>query len=58
VKWSINHEDRLVLASAEGEASMAELEQYVSEMIAAGGLPTASCSMRPRSRRAHCALPN
>ena len=39
VKWSINHEDRLVLASAEGDASMADLEQYVSEMVAAGGLP-------------------
>ena len=39
VKWSISHEDRIVLASAEGEASLADLEQYMSEMIAAGGLP-------------------
>jgi hypothetical protein len=39
VNWSINHEERLVLASAEGDASMAELEQYMAGMIAAGGLP-------------------
>ena len=39
VKWSINHEERLVLASAEGEASMADLAQYLAGMIAAGGLP-------------------
>lgn len=39
VKWSINHEERLVLASAEGDASMADLEQYMAGMIAAGGLP-------------------
>jgi hypothetical protein len=39
VKWSINHEDRLVLASAEGEASFVDLEEYFSGMIAAGGLP-------------------
>ena len=28
VKWSINHEERLVLASAEGEASLADLQEY------------------------------
>ena len=39
VKWSINHEERLVLASAEGEASFADLKEYVSGMVAAGGLP-------------------
>ena len=39
VKWSINHEEQLVLASAEGEASLADLEEYISGMIAAGGLP-------------------
>ena len=39
VKWSINHEERLVSASAEGEASFADLEEYTSGMIAAGGLP-------------------
>ena len=35
VKWSINHEDRLVLASAEGEASIADLEEYIAGVIAA-----------------------
>lgn len=39
MRWSINHEERLVLASAEGEVSMADLAQYVSGMVAAGGLP-------------------
>jgi hypothetical protein len=39
VKWSINHEDRLVLASAEGEASIADLEEYIAGVIAAGGMP-------------------
>jgi hypothetical protein len=39
VKWSINHEERLVLASAEGEASLADLQEYTSGMIASGGLP-------------------
>ncbi|HET6223850.1 MAG TPA: hypothetical protein VFE11_16865 [Dongiaceae bacterium] len=39
MKWSINHEDRLVLASAEGDASLADLEQYISGVIAAGALP-------------------
>ena len=39
VKWSINHEDRIVLANAEGEASIEDLEQYLSAMAAAGGMP-------------------
>src|SRR5215208_5129605 len=39
VKWSINHEDRLVLASAEGEASIVDLEEYIAGVIAAGGMP-------------------
>jgi hypothetical protein len=39
VKWSISHEDRLVLASAEGEASMADLEEYISAVVAAGAMP-------------------
>jgi hypothetical protein len=39
VKWSISHEDRIVLASAEGEASIEDLEQYLTAMAAAGGLP-------------------
>jgi hypothetical protein len=39
VKWSVNHEERLVLASAEGEASLADLEQYISGVIAAGAMP-------------------
>ena len=39
VKWSISHEDRMVLASAEGEASLADLEQYISSVIAAGAMP-------------------
>ena len=39
VKWSVNHEDRLVLASAEGEASLADLEQYISGVVAAGAMP-------------------
>ena len=39
VKWSISHEDRLVLASAEGEATLADLEQYMSAVAAAGGMP-------------------
>jgi hypothetical protein len=39
VKWSINHDERLVSAAAEGEASFADLEEYTSGMIAAGGLP-------------------
>jgi len=39
VKWSISHEDRLVLASAEGEATLADLEQYMSAVEAAGGMP-------------------
>jgi hypothetical protein len=39
VKWSISHEDRMVLASAEGEASLADLEQYISGVIAAGAMP-------------------
>jgi hypothetical protein len=39
VKWSISHEDRIVLASAEGEASVEDLDQYFSAMAAAGGMP-------------------
>jgi hypothetical protein len=39
VKWSVNHEERLVLASAEGEASLADLEQYISGVVAAGAMP-------------------
>ena len=39
LKWSISHEDRLVLASAEGEASMADLEEYMSAVVAAGAMP-------------------
>ena len=39
VKWSIIHEHRLVLASAEGEAPLADLEQYMSAVAAAGGMP-------------------
>jgi hypothetical protein len=39
VKWSINHEDRFVVASAEGEASIADLEEYIAGVIAAGGMP-------------------
>jgi hypothetical protein len=39
VKWSISHENRMVLATADGEASLEDLEQYIVEMAAAGGLP-------------------
>jgi hypothetical protein len=39
VKWSISHEDRLVLASAEGEASIEGFEQYITGVVAAGGMP-------------------
>lgn len=39
VKWSISHEDRIVLASAEGEATVTDLDQYLSAVVAAGGLP-------------------
>jgi hypothetical protein len=39
VKWTISHEDRIVLAAAEGETSVQDLEQYVTAMAAAGGLP-------------------
>ncbi|MPZ31252.1 MAG: hypothetical protein GEV13_09700 [Rhodospirillales bacterium] len=39
VTWSISHEDRIVLASAEGDTSLADLEQYMSAVAAAGGMP-------------------
>jgi hypothetical protein len=39
VKWSISHDDRIVLAAAEGDASLEDLEQYISAVAAAGGLP-------------------
>lgn len=39
VKWSINHKDGIVLASAEGEASLQDVEHYIAAMAAAGGLP-------------------
>ena len=39
ISWSINHEEKLVVASAEGEATITDLKEYLSGMIAAGGLP-------------------
>ena len=39
VKWSICHEDRIVLASADGEVSVTDLDHYLSAVVAAGGLP-------------------
>ena len=39
VKWWINHEERLVQASVEGEASLPDLEEYMSGVAAAGGMP-------------------
>jgi hypothetical protein len=39
VNWSISHKDQIVLAAAEGEVSVEDLERYVSEMADAGGLP-------------------
>ena len=39
VNWSISHTDRIVLATVEGEASIVDLERYISDMAAAGGLP-------------------
>lgn len=39
VKWSICHKDKIVLASAEGETSLEDLEQYILAVAAAGSLP-------------------
>lgn len=39
VNWSICHKDRIVQAAAEGEASVEDLEQYLSEITAAGAMP-------------------
>jgi hypothetical protein len=41
VKWSTSHEDRIVVAAAEGDASLEDLERYISAVAAAGG-PTSS----------------
>jgi hypothetical protein len=39
VTWSINHTDRIVLGAAEGNVSLKDLEEYLSAIAAAGGLP-------------------
>jgi len=39
VTWSISHDDRLVLAAADGDCSLEDLERYVSALAAAGAMP-------------------
>ena len=39
VTWWISHDDRLVLASAEGDISPGSFEEYMSALVAAGAMP-------------------
>jgi hypothetical protein len=39
VTWSISHDDRLVLAAADGDVSLKDLEQYMSAVADAGAMP-------------------
>jgi hypothetical protein len=39
VTWSISHEDRLVLTTVSGEASNEDLQRYMTDVAAAGGMP-------------------
>ncbi len=39
VTWSISHNDRLVLASAEGDISPGNFDEYMSALVAAGAMP-------------------
>lgn len=39
VTWSICHEDRIVLADAQGDVTVEEVHQYLSAVAAAGGMP-------------------
>jgi hypothetical protein len=39
VTWSISHDDRLVLAAADGDCSFEDLERYISAVAAAGAMP-------------------
>jgi hypothetical protein len=39
VTWSICHDDRLVLAAADGDCSLQDFEQYISAVTTAGGMP-------------------
>ena len=39
VTWSISHDDRLVLATANGDCSLEDLQRYMSALAAAGAMP-------------------
>ena len=52
MRWTISHDERLVMVTAEGPLTLLEIEAYFDAVVLAGAQPTPSCSTRATRRSA------